>query len=158
MRLPERRMSVPDTWAKFSNDNIKRSQSERAASKDTRNNIELLLNKISTAMMNQWNAVNSAFTDRIREYMDAKNKLQTHLARVRSLVNLSRILCRQKRQYSPDDCSGVRSFGTVPNFHRIHLRVFSLYPNVFSVGFLEGTCKLVKCRPALVRNHGRSLG
>lgn len=74
--------SVPETWAKFSNDNIQRSQSERSASKDVRNRIEQLLNKCATAMVNQWNAVNNAFTDRIKEYMDAKHKLQTHLSKV----------------------------------------------------------------------------
>jgi len=74
--------SVPETWAKFSNDNIQRSQSERAASRDNRNKIESLLNKCATAMMNQWNTVNNAFTDRIREYTDAKHKLQTHLSQV----------------------------------------------------------------------------
>ena len=74
--------SVPESWAKFSNDNIQRSQSERSASKDNRNRIEQLLNKCATAMINQWNAVNNAFTDRIREYMDAKNRLQTHLSKV----------------------------------------------------------------------------
>jgi len=74
--------SVPETWAKFSNDNIQRSQSERAASKDNRNRIEQLLNKCATAMTNQWTSVNNAFTDRIKEYMDAKHKLQTHLSRV----------------------------------------------------------------------------
>ena len=30
-------MSVPQSWAKFSNDNVQRSQSERAASRDNRN-------------------------------------------------------------------------------------------------------------------------
>lgn len=74
--------SVPETWAETSNNNIRRSQAERGASKDTRNQIEQLLNKCATAMVNQWNAVNNAFTDRIREYMDAKHKLQTHLSKV----------------------------------------------------------------------------
>nr|WLD15746.1 tektin 3/5A [Platynereis dumerilii] len=75
-------VSVPDTWAKFSNDNIQKSQSERAASRDNRNRIESLLNRCAEAMVNQWNAVNNAFTDRIRDYMDAKHKLQTHLSQV----------------------------------------------------------------------------
>lgn len=74
--------SVPESWAKFSNDNIQRSQSERAASKDVRDRIEQLLNKCATAMVNQWNTVNTAFTDRMKEYMDAKHKLQNHLSKV----------------------------------------------------------------------------
>jgi len=75
-------VSVPESWARFSNDNIQRSQSERAASKDMRNKIECLLNKCATAMVNQWNSVNNAFTDRIKEYMEAKHRLQTHLSKV----------------------------------------------------------------------------
>lgn len=75
-------VSVPETWAKFSNDNIQRSQSERAATRDCCNRIEALLNKCATAMLNQWNAVNNGFTDRLREYMDAKHNLQTHLSKV----------------------------------------------------------------------------
>jgi len=75
-------LSVPETWARFSNDNIQKSQSERSASKNMRNAIECLLNKCATAMVNQWNSVNNSFTDRIRDYMDAKHKLQTHLSKV----------------------------------------------------------------------------
>lgn len=74
--------SVPESWAKYSNNNIQRSQSERAASTDKRNQIEQLLNKCHTAMINQWNTVKNALTDRIRECMDAKNKLQTNLSQV----------------------------------------------------------------------------
>ncbi len=73
---------MPESWAKFSNDNIQRSQSERAGSRDVRNRIEQLLNKCATAMVNQWNAVNNTFTDRLKEYMDAKHNLQTHLSQV----------------------------------------------------------------------------
>ena len=47
-----------------------------------RNKIEGLLNKCAAAMVNQWNTVNNAFTNRIKEYMDAKHKLQTHLSKV----------------------------------------------------------------------------
>ena len=73
---------MPDSWAKFSNDNIQRSQSERTASKDVRNRIEQLLNKCATAMVNKWNTVNTAFTNRMKEYMDAKHTLQNHLSNV----------------------------------------------------------------------------
>jgi tektin-3 len=74
--------SVPETWAKFSDANIRRSQSERQASRDIRNDVEQLCNNVTTAMMNDWNAVNTAFADRIKEYMDARNQLQTHLSKV----------------------------------------------------------------------------
>ncbi|KAK3578211.1 hypothetical protein CHS0354_020580 [Potamilus streckersoni] len=75
-------VSVPETWAKFSNDNIQRSQSERAASKHMRNEIESVLNSCANEMWQEWNAVNVNLTQRIQESTDARNRLQTHLSKV----------------------------------------------------------------------------
>lgn len=75
-------ISVPDSWAKFTDDNILRSQSERAASAKLREDIENLLVVTANEMWNQFNAVNVAFTNRIAETADAKSKIQTHLAKV----------------------------------------------------------------------------
>ena len=77
-------LSVPETWAKFSNDNIQRSQSERAGSRQLRNEMENCLNMCSNDMWKQWNNVNVRFTERIKETTDARNKLQTHLSKVRT--------------------------------------------------------------------------
>nr|XP_046234245.1 tektin-3 [Scatophagus argus]XP_046234246.1 tektin-3 [Scatophagus argus] len=74
-------LSLPDSWSKFTDDNILRSQSERAASHKLRDEIEILLNTTSNEMWNQFNNVNIAFTNRISETADAKNSLQTHLAK-----------------------------------------------------------------------------
>jgi len=75
-------VSVPETWAKFSHNNIQRSQSERAASVNMRNEIENVLNQCANEMWNQWNAVNVAFTARIAETTEARDHLQHHLSRV----------------------------------------------------------------------------
>jgi len=75
-------VSVPESWARFSNDNIQRSQSERAAAKNLRNEIDNCLNQCSNEMYTLWNNVNVSFTERIKETMDARNKLQTHLSKV----------------------------------------------------------------------------
>lgn len=75
-------VSVPETWARFSNDNVQRSQSERSASKNMRNEIASVLNQCANEMWNQWNAVNVALNNRIQETTDARNKLQTHLSKV----------------------------------------------------------------------------
>ena len=133
-------MTIPTSWAKFSDDNIRRSQAERAASTKMREEIESCLNKTSNDMWTQviglffglidishelhfllvplltlnkkcksahtssvgelephknsrvrfkskkcsvqWNRVNVAFTQRVAEQVDAKNKLQSHLNRV----------------------------------------------------------------------------
>ncbi|OXB81186.1 UNVERIFIED_CONTAM: hypothetical protein H355_005116 [Colinus virginianus] len=74
-------ISVPDSWAKFTDDNILRSQSERAASAKLREDIENLLVVTANEMWNQFNSVNVAFTNRIAEMADAKSKIQTHLAK-----------------------------------------------------------------------------
>ncbi|XP_039266064.2 tektin-3-like [Styela clava] len=74
-------VSVPETWAKFSDDNVLRSQSERAASAKLRDDIENLLNATSNEMWTQFNNVNVSFTNRVAETADAKNKLQMHLAK-----------------------------------------------------------------------------
>ncbi|XP_047465242.1 tektin-3 [Mugil cephalus] len=74
-------ISLPDSWSKFTDDNILLSQSERAASHKLRDEIEILLNTTSNEMWNQFNNVNVAFTNRISETADAKNSLQTHLAK-----------------------------------------------------------------------------
>lgn len=82
LSFPFSRISVPESWAKFTDDNILASQSERAASAKLRDNIENLLVVTANEMWRQFNAVNVAFTNRIAETADAKNKIQTHLAKV----------------------------------------------------------------------------
>ncbi|KAJ7984833.1 hypothetical protein DPEC_G00358870 [Dallia pectoralis] len=74
-------LSLPDSWSRFTDENILRSQSQRAASHRLRDEIDILLNATSNEMWNQFNAVNVAFTNRMSETADAKNSLQTHLAK-----------------------------------------------------------------------------
>ncbi|OCT60783.1 hypothetical protein XELAEV_18046805mg [Xenopus laevis] len=74
-------VSIPETWAKFSDDNILRSQSERTASAKLREDAETILASTSNGMWSQFNTVNVNFTNRISETADAKNKLQNHLAK-----------------------------------------------------------------------------
>ncbi|XP_058904474.1 tektin-3 [Kogia breviceps] len=74
-------VSVPESWAKFTDDNILRSQSERAASAKRRDDIQNLLAVTASELWNQFNKVNLAFTSRIAGTADAKNKIQIHLAK-----------------------------------------------------------------------------
>ncbi|XP_063180018.1 tektin-3-like [Chroicocephalus ridibundus] len=74
-------ISVPESWAKFTDGNILRSQSERAASAKLRDNTRNLLEVTANEMRCQFNRVNVAFTSRIAETADAKSKIQTHLAK-----------------------------------------------------------------------------
>ncbi|XP_054046550.1 tektin-3-like [Rissa tridactyla] len=74
-------ISVPESWAKFTDGNILRSQSERAASAKLRDNTRNLLEVTANEMWCQFNRVNVTFTSRIAETADAKSKIQTHLAK-----------------------------------------------------------------------------
>jgi Tektin family len=75
-------VSNPQTWTEQADDLIKRSMKSRSSSKDYRDNICQLLADCSTSLFRQWNIVNAAFTDRIRDYIDAKHKLEINLSKV----------------------------------------------------------------------------
>jgi len=74
-------ITIPETWAKFSDNNLIKSQSERAHSSKLRDDIEKLLTSVSNEMWSQFNAVNIAFTTRIAEISESKHKLQIHLTK-----------------------------------------------------------------------------
>ncbi|XP_012503062.1 PREDICTED: tektin-5 [Propithecus coquereli] len=74
-------VSVPETWAKFSNDNIRHSQNMRANSIRLREEAEHLFETLSDQMWKQFTDTNLAFNARISEVMDVKNKLQTQLVK-----------------------------------------------------------------------------
>jgi len=44
--------------------------------------IDQMIQSVTASVASEWNAVNSAFADRIAEYIDARNKIQAHLAKV----------------------------------------------------------------------------
>lgn len=50
-------VSVPETWAEFTDGNIRRSQAERANSRNMRNDIQNMLNHVNDQLWKQWNAV-----------------------------------------------------------------------------------------------------
>jgi len=79
--------TVPESWVKFSNDNILRSQRERNASKGLRSDLDSVMQETGNEMWTQYNNVNVAFSGRIAESMDARNSLQAHLAKVLQEIN-----------------------------------------------------------------------
>ncbi|CAG5132813.1 unnamed protein product [Candidula unifasciata] len=72
-------ITIPESWARYTQENIARSQRERAASERLRGEIDSTLRQCANDMWNNFNAVNNAFNTRIRETTDARNKLQAHL-------------------------------------------------------------------------------
>ncbi|XP_061872556.1 tektin-3-like [Colius striatus] len=67
LSFPPTSISVPKSWAKFSDDNILQSQRERVASTQLRDSIENLMEVTATEMRCQFNRVNVALTNRIAE-------------------------------------------------------------------------------------------
>lgn len=76
------RVATPESWARFTEDNIRRSASERAQSDDFMNLADNLLKETAEDMWNQFNTVNEAFEQRVHETNEAKNKIQNHLSAV----------------------------------------------------------------------------
>ncbi|XP_048729264.1 tektin-3-like isoform X2 [Ostrea edulis] len=74
-------ITIPDSWVRYTQENIARSQKERAASERLRGEIDSTLRACANEMWNQFNGVNNAFNTRVRETTDARNKLQAHLQR-----------------------------------------------------------------------------
>lgn len=85
------RITIPDSWVRYTQENIARSQKERAASERLRGEIDSTLRACANEMWNQFNGVNNAFNTRVRETTDARNKLQAHLQRVRQFFIKTKI-------------------------------------------------------------------
>ncbi|XP_040086239.1 tektin-5 [Oryx dammah] len=74
-------ISVPETWAKFSNDNIRHSQNMRANSIRLREEAQNLFDVLADQLWRQFTNTNLAFSARIAEETEVKNKLQMQLAK-----------------------------------------------------------------------------
>lgn len=77
--FPSSSASTPETWAKFSHDNIYRAERERLASVNLRALIDNILHDVSEDLRMQCAAVNEAFAKRCLELDDTKHKLEHHL-------------------------------------------------------------------------------
>ena len=75
-------MSIPESWQKFSRDNIIRSQNERAASERLRSEIENCLRACANELWANFSNVNNMLKARVQETTDARNKLQAKLSQV----------------------------------------------------------------------------
>jgi tektin-3 len=71
--------SVPQSWAKFSKNNVEESQSGRSQTRQLRYDVNNLINNAASDMSVHWNKTNRAFTDRISETQDAHRNLKSNL-------------------------------------------------------------------------------
>lgn len=73
---------VPESWQKFTSDNINRSQSLRDASRQLREECETLLGESQHNMLKQFGRTNQELTQRIQEYINTRNASQHHLTKL----------------------------------------------------------------------------
>ncbi|KAM6250297.1 tektin-4 [Porphyrio hochstetteri] len=81
MKLEES-ASTPETWAKFTHDNICRAEQEKLASVNLRALIDNILHDTSKDMRMQCAAVNEAFAKHCEELDYVKHKLEHHLKQI----------------------------------------------------------------------------
>lgn len=74
--------STPETWAKFTQDNLIRAERERLASVNLRKLIDSILRDTSEDLRLQCDTVNLAFSTRCKDLDDALHKLHYHLHKV----------------------------------------------------------------------------
>lgn len=82
--MPARSASTPETWARFTQDNLHRAERERLASANLRVLVDCILRDTAEDLRLQCDAVNLAFERRCEELEDARHKLENHLHKVRS--------------------------------------------------------------------------
>lgn len=98
-------ISVPETWAKFSNDNIRHTQNMRASSTRLREEADNLFETLSDQMWKQFTTTNLAFNTRISEVTDVKNKLQTQLAKtLQEIVQAENTIMLLERSIAAKEC------------------------------------------------------
>lgn len=76
-------VSVPETWTRFTEENIRRALSEMSQSDELLNQSNQLMATTNNDMWSQWNHVNVSLENRVQEEHVAKNKIQSHLEKVR---------------------------------------------------------------------------
>ncbi|XP_045705252.1 tektin-4 [Phyllostomus hastatus] len=75
----EESASTPETWAKFTQENLVRAERERLASCNLRELIDCILRDTAEDLRLQCDAVNLAFGRRLEELEDTRHKLEHHL-------------------------------------------------------------------------------
>jgi hypothetical protein len=84
-------VSVPETWARYTEENIRRALSEMSQSDELLNLSNQLMATSNNDMWSQWNHVNISLENRVKEEQIAKNKIQAHLEKVEFINNLFEI-------------------------------------------------------------------
>lgn len=103
--LPARSASMPETWARFTQENLQRAERERLASFNLRGLIDCILRDTSEDLRLQCDSVNLAFGRRLEELEDAHHKLQHHLNKVRGCTQASPRVWVPTARERPGSCA-----------------------------------------------------
>ena len=79
-------VSNPESWVKFTQNNILRSQAQRENSEKLRGDMDAMRRQAANEMWHMFTAVNNAFNARVQEATDARNKLQAHLNKTNQAI------------------------------------------------------------------------
>uniref|UniRef100_A0A8C4Q4P7 Tektin n=1 Tax=Eptatretus burgeri TaxID=7764 RepID=A0A8C4Q4P7_EPTBU len=88
---------TPESWAKSTEQNITRSQSERAASLQQRRAAEELLKFTPEDLWRKFITVNATFKARIRDVMEARDKLQVNMSQTQQEIFHTEMLIEKIR-------------------------------------------------------------
>ena len=77
------RVSTPESWTRFTEENIRRALSEMTQSDELITASQQLLAASNNDMWTQWNHVNLSLENRVEEEYMAKNQIHDHLDKVR---------------------------------------------------------------------------
>ncbi|CAF3541731.1 unnamed protein product, partial [Rotaria sp. Silwood2] len=75
-------VSVPETWTRYTEENIRRALSEMSQSDELLNASNQLMAASNNDMWSQWNHVNVSLENRVQEEQVAKHKIQAHLEKI----------------------------------------------------------------------------
>ncbi|CAF0938084.1 unnamed protein product [Rotaria sp. Silwood1] len=75
-------ISVPETWTRYTEENIRRAFSEMSQSDELLNASNQLMAASNDDMWSQWNHVNVSLENRVQEEQVAKHKIQCHLEKI----------------------------------------------------------------------------
>ncbi|CAF0919538.1 unnamed protein product [Adineta steineri] len=75
-------VSVPESWARHTEENIRRTLSEISQSDELLNQSNQQMATSNNDMWSQWNHVNVSLENRVQEEQIAKNKIQAHLEKI----------------------------------------------------------------------------
>jgi len=90
-------VTVPESWVKYTQENLSRSQHEREVSAKLRGAVDACIRACANEMWAQHNAVNNTLNARLQQLEGAKEGLQAHLQRVLPLSLFSTSSDRRDR-------------------------------------------------------------